>query len=92
MTKLNEVFDKRTVSIKASFKRRTSFTYAKSNANEQEQFSSLPLNMARVKCNVSNGGLLSSTSINDVQRREYSSVKSSFPRNQFIICIIKRID
>lgn len=82
MTKLNEVFDKRPVSIlilknRPFFKSRTSFTYAESNAKEQEQFPSLALNLARVKFDVSNGGLLSSTSINDVQSR----VKSSFQRN-----------
>ena len=57
MTKLNEVFDKGPVSILILktglfFKRRTSFTYAESNANEQEQFSSLALNLARVKFDV----------------------------------------
>ena len=82
MTKLNEVFDKRPVSIlilknRPFFKSRTSFTYAESNAKEQEQFPSLALNLARVKFDVSNGGLLPSTSINDVQSR----VKSSFQRN-----------
>ena len=86
MTKLNEVFDKRPVSIlilknRPFFKSRTSFTYAESNAKEQEQFPSLALNLARVNFDVSNGGLLSSTSINDVQSREYSSVKSSLQRN-----------
>lgn len=86
MTKLTEVFDKRPVSILILktglfFERRTSFTYAESNAKEQEQFPSLALNLARVNFDVSNGGLLSSTSINDAQSREYSSVKSSFQRN-----------
>ena len=36
-----------------------------------------------MKFHVSNGGLFSSTSINDVQSREYSSVKSSFQQNVF---------
>ena len=88
MTKLNEVFDKRPVSIFKILKTGLflnvelhSHMPNLMHAKEQEQFPSLALNLARVKFDVSNGGLLSSTSINDVQSREYSSVKSSFQRN-----------